>query len=93
MPMINQSRSSISIQSAMLGLRRFTLRMITVAIILANADDRTFAQDFEAPIPDATLTMSGNIVALGIGYVRAHGTLYYRGQTLTVWDVVYLWAN
>jgi outer membrane immunogenic protein len=36
-------------------------------------------------VPDATITITGGVVALGVGYEWARGTLTYQGQTITFW--------
>lgn len=35
--------------------------------------------------PDATITISGGVVALGVGYEWARGTLTYQGRTIPFW--------
>jgi hypothetical protein len=32
-------------------------------------------------VPDATITLTGGVIGLGIGYEWAHGTLSYQGRT------------
>ncbi len=46
----------------------------------------------DAPVPtaeigvaDATLTISGHVIALGIGYEWARGTLTYQGRSIPFW--------
>ena len=47
----------------------------------AGVDDPTPRATVE--VPDATLTLRGGVVALGIGYEWVHGTLIYQGRTYT----------
>ena len=35
--------------------------------------------------PDATLTIAGGVIALGVGYEWARGTLHYQGRTIPFW--------
>jgi outer membrane immunogenic protein len=35
--------------------------------------------------PDATITISGGVIAVGVGYEWARGTLTYQGQTVPFW--------
>jgi hypothetical protein len=36
-------------------------------------------------VPDATITITGGVVALAVGYEWARGTLTYQGQTIPFW--------
>ncbi len=38
-----------------------------------------------AATPDATITISGHIIALGVGYEWARGTLVYQGRSIPFW--------
>jgi hypothetical protein len=59
-----------------------------LVLLLAGAGPAALA-DMPAPapapmsqpaVPDATITLSGGVFALGIGYEWAHGTLNYQGH-------------
>ncbi len=36
-------------------------------------------------VPDGTIKISGNVIALGVGYEWARGTLTYKGQKIPFW--------
>ena len=62
-----------------------TVKTLFAALLLAGSAASSGTQVL-APIsapatPDATLTISGGVVALGIGYEWAHGILTYQGRT------------
>jgi hypothetical protein len=63
-----------------------TLKTLLVALSLASAAAVAGAPAPTAPEisgpPDATLTISGGVIALGVGYEWARGTLLYQGQTI-----------
>jgi hypothetical protein len=64
---------------------RQTLPTVLAALVLATAS--AAGPPSPTPVeemgpPDATLTISGGVIALGIGYEWAHGTLVYRGQSI-----------
>jgi hypothetical protein len=64
-------------------LVRNLLGVLVLAASCAHAgvDNPTPKSDVE--VPDATLTLSGGVVALGIGYEWVHGALKYQGRTYT----------
>ena len=65
-------------------------RFMLLAFLLCTAtgaydvDETPEDRIADSPLPDATLTLTGGVVAFGIGYAWGHGTLSYQGQTLTV---------
>jgi hypothetical protein len=62
--------------------------LLSLALLVAGATTAavadiptpTLAPVAESSVPDATITTSGGVFALGIGYQWAHGTLHYHGQ-------------
>ena len=44
--------------------------------------EHAMAQDTDQPVADATLKLSGTLVAAGVGYKWGRGTLSYQGQEL-----------
>jgi hypothetical protein len=62
-----------------------SVKTLLVALML-TATAASSGAEVVAPIsapgtPDATITISGGVIALGIGYEWAHGTLTYQGRT------------
>src|SRR5579872_4247564 len=59
------------------------LAAILSATPIALAAPQTQASEFaEAEMPDASLTLKGHLLAVGIGYKWGRGTLDYEGQQL-----------
>jgi len=52
----------------------FALAAIAAPLIVSAADDK----------PDATISLSGKTVAVGVGFSQASGTLQYRGKSYPV---------
>jgi len=48
--------------------------LVTAPLLATAADSR----------PDATIDISGNTVAVGVGYSKAHGTLHFDGKSYPV---------
>ena len=65
---------------------RYTLPTLLTALLLTRASAAggppALAPVEEMGPPDATLTISGGVIALGIGYEWAHGTLMYQGRSI-----------
>ena len=58
--------------------------LLAAAMTLAcGGISSTRAQDADIPVPDATVSMTGRLVAVGVGYGWGHGTLNYQGQGFT----------
>jgi hypothetical protein len=62
-----------------------TIKSLFAVLMLVSAAV-TSASELAAPSsvvesPDATITISGGVIALGIGYEWAQGTLTYQGRT------------
>ena len=49
------------------------------SIMLAQANDAGSSGTAAEASPDATLQLSGGSLAIGIGYVWGHGTVYFQG--------------
>ncbi len=68
---------------------KLALRSLLALLVLAgtSASAGTGAPStIEVPATaDATITISGHIVALGIGFEWARGTLFYRGRSIPFW--------
>jgi hypothetical protein len=67
---------------------KHSLRMTLVTMLLAAevssypVSERAMAQDSDQELPDATLRISGTLLAAGVGYKWGRGTLDYQGQEL-----------
>lgn len=65
-----------------------TVRLTCLALLLAQilscaVSERATAQDTDQKeLPDATLRISGALLAVGVGYKWGRGTLSYQGQDL-----------
>jgi outer membrane immunogenic protein len=69
-------------------VRRAVHTLVTVLALLsasAPAGAGAPAPTEAVGVPDATITISGNVIALGVGYEWARGTLTYKGQTIPFW--------
>jgi hypothetical protein len=58
---------------------------LLLASAVAQADPGAPAPTETVGTPDATITISGGVIAAGIGYEWARGTLTYQGQTVPFW--------
>jgi hypothetical protein len=58
------------------------IRIAFLVLMLASAGSCASAASppENAGVPDATITISGGVIAFGIGYEWAHGVLTYHGQ-------------
>ena len=61
-------------------MKRFASIALVIASILAAPMPVSAAGD----TPDATISLSGTAVALGVGYSQAKGTLQYHGKSYPV---------
>jgi hypothetical protein len=68
-------------------MRLMTVSMAACALLASAAfadDPATSAASDTAQGPDATITLTGDSVAAGIGFVWANGNLTYKGKTYPV---------
>ena len=59
--------------------------LLVLACVAAYADPGAPTPSEAVGTPDATLTISGRVIALGVGYEWARGTLTYQGQSIPFW--------
>ena len=59
--------------------------LLALACAAASADPGAPAPTEPVGTPDATLTISGHVIALGVGYEWARATLTCQGQSIPFW--------
>jgi hypothetical protein len=69
------------VRSRSLGVSIATL--LTLAPGMLRADEVVTIQDPDQPTVDATVRLSGGLLALGVGYSWGHGTISYQGVERT----------
>lgn len=61
------------------------IALLVLACVAAYADPGAPTPSEAVGTPDATLSISGHVIALGVGYEWARGTLTYQGQSIPFW--------